>query len=244
MRDWTPEERALLTNSLHQATRAIDAAMGDMIESARELGERGWTIPVEIPPVRIARLVRSVAPEDTDEVFVEMYSVNQSQGFEVLAEDILKNTELERWKPLVAQSISAYRRDEFLIVVPALLSAYEGALAAVVDRPNDTRPPTLANNELNEAETNLERVAWTSIVAFTNTVFKSSTFAGDRPNLLNRHWVLHGRDSPTWSRADCLRLFQALHTLGVARLRKRRDLYQLISDPKLREAMRNLELLG
>jgi hypothetical protein len=241
MRDWTQEERDLVIDSLHQATRAIDAAMGDVVQYGRELGERGWTIPVEMIPAFTTHLVQSVSPEDTDAVFVEIYSANQGELFDSLAMIITGATDLERWKPLLEQAISAYKRGEYLIVVPALIAAYEGALAGVVDRPHDQRPRALASNELQEVETNLERLAWSSIDAFTSAVFQSATFAGDRPNLLNRHWVLHGRDVPSWTQADCLRLFQALHTLTAARLRKRKDPYEWITNPELRETLRRLD---
>jgi hypothetical protein len=37
-----------------------------------------------------------------------------------------------------------------------------------------------------------------------------------RPFLVNRNWVLHGRDNPSlWKRVDALRLFNAIITLTV-----------------------------
>ena len=54
--------------------------------------------------------------------------------------EMLGLRELQRWRPLLEQCISAYRRAEYLITIPSLLAVYEGALATVVDSPGSSVP--------------------------------------------------------------------------------------------------------
>jgi hypothetical protein len=61
----------------------------------------------------------------------------------------------------------------------------------------------------------VQRLGWASILGFLSSVFGYHSFATLAFDRLNRHWVLHGRDEPRWTRLDCLRLFQALDTLSV-----------------------------
>lgn len=239
--DWTAQEWEAVSQAMHEATQAIDDSMAAIIDDAVQLGERGWTLPVRQYPDFAPRVVRAVPASHTDDVFVWIYSREGGVEFDAVASDLLGRPDLRRWKPLLEQCIGAYRRRDYLITVPSLLAVYEGALAAVVDKPHETKPRSLASDELEEAERNLERLPWASIKAFTNAVFARSTFAGDRPNLLNRHWVLHGRDLPAFSRADCLRLFQAIHTVGSVRLLKRQDKYEWIRDTVLRGYLRQCD---
>jgi hypothetical protein len=43
-------------------------------------------------------------------------------------------------------------------------------------------------------------------------VFASAPFDACRPDVLNRHWILHGRDVASWRQVDSLRLFVAVDT--------------------------------
>jgi hypothetical protein len=183
-------------------------------------------------------VVRLIPEEETDAFFEAFYSAESGAEFERLAADLLAGRETARWRTLLAQCVNAYHRTDYLLVVPSLLAIFEGTLANVVDKPHARNPQRLASEELRQTETNLERAPWISIQSFTNTIFGSAHFADQRPLLLNRHWVLHGRDVPDWNRADCLRLFQAIHTLGAVKLRRRGDPFEAIRDPDLREALR------
>ena len=166
---------------MHEATQTLDDSLAGILEDARRLGERGWTVPANQLPKFTPIAVRSVPPEHTDGLFVQIYSRNNAAEFETIAGELLRKPGLERWQPLIQQCIGAYQRGEHLLVVPCLRAACEGALASIVDRPHAPRPRALASQELAEAEGNSERFPWVSIDAFTNTIFMSATFAGERP---------------------------------------------------------------
>lgn len=242
MLQWTDEEWREVTEHLHAGTRALDEAMGVLTPHARRLGDLGWTMPVNEYVDFPVRLLHFVEPEDLDAAFVQLYSLDGGARFAHLSRDLVRAPELSRWQPLLAQCLAAYTRGEYLVAIPALLTAYEGALAVVVDRPHAMKPRQLASDELAAADRNLERILWASVDGFTMRLYGSSDFAGDPPPVLNRHWILHGRDEPRWSQADCLRLLQALQTLAAARLLAKRDvLREVVRDPAVYDVLKQLQ---
>jgi hypothetical protein len=61
----------------------------------------------------------------------------------------------------------------------------------------------------------LTLIVWKNINRFFEELYKGSDFDGPRPWGLNRHWILHGRDTTQWIQADSIRLFQALDTICI-----------------------------
>src|SRR4030095_698695 len=57
------------------------------------------------------------------------------------------------------------------------------------------------------------RLIWKSVATFMEKLYENSDFSGNRPFLINRHWILHGRDATAWTVADSIRLFNALQTI-------------------------------
>lgn len=50
------------------------------------------------------------------------------------------------------------------------------------------------------------------IISF-NVFFERRNFDGVRAELLNRHWMIHGRDETKLEKVDVIRLFAAIHAL-------------------------------
>jgi len=46
---------------------------------------------------------------------------------------------------------------------------------------------------------------WSALATFIGKLYEPSDFSKGRPPLLNRHWILHGRDSTQWTVADAHR---------------------------------------
>jgi hypothetical protein len=99
-----------------------------------------------------------------------------------------------------------------------MITVVEGAIAAIggADAWRGKDPKQTARKLLGRSPTDsVKRAIWSSIDAFVSHLFEQRSFAGTRPPLINRPWILHGRDNPSWTKADCLRLFQAADTIGV-----------------------------
>ncbi|MBJ3793467.1 hypothetical protein I8J38_33805, partial [Bacillus sp. OA1] len=68
--------------------------------------------------------------------------------------------------------------------------------------------------EIEKDRTNI--IIYISVHEFLKSVFKMGNFDKNknRFSIINRDWVLHGRDNPNnWNEADVLRLFNAIHTI-------------------------------
>lgn len=216
-----------------------------LLEDARELGRRGWTVPMWMLPTHLFFVTRTF-PDERDAVFVWAYTARNEEQFRALAANVLQHSLLERWRPLIRQAISSFRRRQYLLVVPALLTIFDGLAGLVGERLRaKADPKRVLDDHVRGAGPGLERRLWVSIQAFVHEVFRSHDFAADTPLRVNRHWVLHGRDAPRWNRADCLRLFQALDTLAVHAELAKRDQVQWLSDkfrlnapPELLDALR------
>ena len=128
---WSPEDWALASKAMHDATKAIDDSLEQILEDARELGSRGWTVPMHQLPKLTPIVVRMISAEETDAFFEALYSENTGEEFERVAADLLASRETGRWRPLLAQCVDAYRRTDYLLAVPSLLTIFEGALANV-----------------------------------------------------------------------------------------------------------------
>ena len=59
----------------------------------------------------------------------------------------------------------------------------------------------------------IHQFQWKSVAAFIQTVFEGVDPNQEYPTP-KRNLILHGNSDPaTWDRADCLRFFQAIHTI-------------------------------
>jgi hypothetical protein len=183
--------------------------------TAVELGERGWTVPVWSHTMATAEIVARTSPSTVDQYFVDAYSRSWRRLERKVINELLAARSLASWEGLLAEAIFPYRRGRFRVVLPALFAIYDGYLAfAMGQLARKTDPKHLARAKRDQAKDGLVKLAWVSVESFTQTAYAPHPFSSSRPRTVNRNWVLHGRDSSAWTRADCLRLFQALHTVA------------------------------
>jgi hypothetical protein len=188
----------------------------ELYSDAEELGRRGWTVPTWSSTVAVRSIVRDTTRETIDEFFVGEYDRQLRRLERKVLRNLLRSPLLERWIKLLRQCVTVYRRKKYLVVVPCLLAVFEGALASASESFSKGRDPKrIARERASGARPGLIQLGWISVESFASEIFRSQDFGAERPLHLNRHWVLHGRDKPSWSRADCLRLFQALDTVSV-----------------------------
>jgi hypothetical protein len=187
------------------------------LESHAEwLGNSGWTIPMWADPQILANLRTSTG--SIDAAFVAYYTKNRSAKLEANWTDLLASAGLRHWRPLLEESIASYRDRRYAVAVPALLLILEGAVAcgAADLRHPVSSPKKSANRKRQDTPAGMRRLIWSSIDAFIRAVFDKAPFDQPRPAMLNRHWILHGRELRKWARRrECIRLFHALHTIST-----------------------------
>jgi hypothetical protein len=198
---------------LRAALERYDTKLLGLVDEAQDLGRRGWTFPmlmaVTDTPTFLAR-VREI--DDLDSLFEDFYGKDSKTSR--LFDDLLEADALLRWRPLLRECIESFNDNRFLIVVPSLLLIFEGVLALAAKSFNrKVKIDKLSSDRLKGAEDGHESVSWGSIRGFGSELFRPHDFAKEAPGRLNRNWVLHGRSPANWTRPDCLRLFQAIHTV-------------------------------
>ncbi|MFF2414786.1 hypothetical protein [Bacillus safensis] len=175
----------------------------------------GWTLTKEMPlKLYLSDKYLTMKPDELDQIFVSFYEDNNYQQFKILM-NVLKNGLSEKWKDLFDQTLELYLKGKFKITIPALISVIEGELSIIL------RSEKYGRRLLNEFEDKLDdNIRFLTISSFSayyffdEHLFKTHDFTDVRLPLLNRNWILHGRDDPSdWKREDALKLLNALSTL-------------------------------
>jgi hypothetical protein len=202
--------------SVTSFAEAVGSQLRHLFESSPEsdlageaLGKRGWTVPGWATQEQI-RALAAYSPQSLDAYFVRQYRRQE------LLSDLTRGTAsrplMLKWLPLFRQATFLVNRRQHLAAVPALLLIFEGLIVTGAKAGKTNAPPRQILRELSSRQSGSLRAVWLSLAAFTNTVFGDHRFGGQRPQIMNRHWILHGRTAPRWNRADALRMLQAIDT--------------------------------
>lgn len=196
----------------------IAQRVAQLQDHARRIGEAGWTLPMWSTAAEISEILEQAAKRDIDDVLVAYYEAQGGANYSHLKSSLVAGNKLHPWRPLIQQCFTAFESDLCLVVVPAMITVIEGAIAKAGDadawRRKDPKQ-TARKIKAQSGPRSVKRVIWISIDSFVSQLFESHAFTGKKPPGLNRQWILHGRDKPSWARPDCLRLFQAADTIGA-----------------------------
>jgi hypothetical protein len=179
------------------------------------LGTAGWTIPMWADPQLVHRLRK--APGDLDLAFLRYYTAQSGKNLTKAWQRLSASPGLRPWNRLLTEAIESYRDSRYAVVVPSLLLILEGAVAsASMNLRKQSHPKASSARKRKGTAAGMRRLIWVSVEAFVKQVFGSASFGAKRPIMLNRNWVLHGRDAKTWGhKRDCIRLFHALDTVAT-----------------------------
>ena len=155
--------------------------------------------------------------QDVEQYMLDYFTQAQGGHFRHLRGSVLCSQALRGWRGLLEQCFDAYKRQHYLVSIPALLSVIEGAVAenAGMLKTRRVNPKTIVLDLENSAPPgSMELLLWRSTRIVLDALFANSDFGGPHPGQLNRHWVLHGRDHTQWTQTDALRLFNLLATIA------------------------------
>lgn len=194
-------------------------------KSAESLGRRGWTLPMNMTPGETIGISEIEGQDELDSTFLSFYS--KEEEFQFIKTHILEHELTKEWEALLTQCFESYENGNYLIVIPNLFIIIENISHILISpryqkylNPNQKRKPPLRDQYKKvkkEVETDRTYIiCYISVAEDLNCVFKSGNF-DKRPArlpIINRDWVLHGRDYPcNWKQVDALRLFNALSTI-------------------------------
>ncbi|EJR17887.1 hypothetical protein LKL81_24275 [Bacillus paranthracis] len=194
-------------------------------EAAESLAQKGWTLPMNMDIEEIFTLSQVESQEEVDSSFHVFYS--NEKEYQNIKTDILKHELIKEWRGLLSQCFDSYEKGHYLIVIPSLFIVIE-SLANMLISPRFQKyittemkkKPSLrvqfkkVKREIEDDKTNI--IIYVSVMEFLYSVFRVGNFDKNtsRFQIINRDWVLHGRDYPNnWTQVDALRLFNAIHTI-------------------------------
>jgi hypothetical protein len=207
------EASAKLMLDLDRVLFSLTKAM----KRAERLGAFGWTIPMNLTPEGIVWLLgQATTGRAADKAFETFYFGDGNRALNHLKDMLVSEDRLKRYRPLLEEISKALDAKYYRICTPALFSLIEG-----IAYHNWT--PKFCNEHGRKQffERKLKRMpsgslgyyVWSSIKAFVNAVFKTAT--NTRPLIVNRQWIMHGRDIPDGTPTDCLRLLIATSTFAT-----------------------------
>lgn len=199
-----------------QSLSIYDAALE---RKAELLGKLGWTVPMQATPREFVLLVDKVSDVQTaDAAFLEYYKEDCGRSAE-LEGAVLNNAQLQRWNPVIEEALVNLKDARYRSCVALLLPLVEGVFAFKFSAPEFSRQTGrqrfFANKLLNTKPDRMDHWLWQSLKGFTEVLFQRVDFSDPSraPNILNRHWLLHGRGIVQANLTDCLRILQALDTI-------------------------------
>ena len=190
-------------------------------KSVLHLASLGWSLPAHSSYRQINEIAKpEYKSEQVDKKFVHFYTENENSILKDLVFNTLKGTiDFYPWQNTVEECYESFSNNRFLVVVPTLLTVVDGYLSLKVGtfKTTNIRIISPTKNKANEKKDHrLDKTIWLSISAIINNLFQKTNFSGNAPDALNRHWILHGRNTPIEAKVDSVKLFNLLGSLSIA----------------------------
>jgi hypothetical protein len=191
-----------------------------MADDLRCVGEAGWLLG-RVTPYEVSQgheLLLAQGPQALDKWAVGRLGCGRE--FDLLERDLLASfakRRLRPWKRLVTETVWAYRNHRYGLVIQSALSAVEGVVARITFGVSvtETRPVSLWQQATRgRGKLTLDRGLISSVEGFLSGWWQRRWFDQGRPPDPSRHWVVHGRDTTCFTKANALRLLLALDTLA------------------------------
>lgn len=190
-------------------------------KNSGKLGSLGWTVPLDATiPDCIRLLEQSSNSEAADAAFTAYYGADERAAYFALKERLLVEAELAIWREDLMTAFARFEDADYLSCVSVLLPRVEGFAATKGKEPRfykrSARERFFAQKFKGANKSPLNDAVWSSVKAFVDLLYEPVDFADEAQltNRLNRHVCVHGRGKYKYTRADCLRLLQALDTLS------------------------------
>lgn len=218
-----------VVNEMYERTRSIvRESLGDfdwnenlgVMEKSAQLGAKnGWTLPPHTTMRESFEMMNNKNKEEIDREFEEHYSI--TENYEVMKRKLSSKVFEGKWKELLDQCFDNYERGYFKIAIPSLFLILEGVVFDIVKDQSWKKALVEIGQQIKPES--IKRPVFISVKEFIFNAYSYGNFekATERPSLINRSWVLHGRDNINeWKKVDSLRLFNALYSLAFLKLQK------------------------
>lgn len=176
----------------------------------------GWTLTGEIPThIYLSEEFLTMSQEEIDNFFVSYYEEDDFKEMRGLKRTLLDGLD-KKWHELIEDSFSLYEDGKFRMLIPTLMTIVEGEISEVAESAEvgGRLIGDFKNSFSSETDKLIVISCYSALKFFKTKLFKKHDFHKNRREVINRNWVLHGRDDPQkWSKADAIRLFNTLSTM-------------------------------
>lgn len=162
-----------------------------------------------------------VAADDPEPILLREWNMDV-KGQQKIYEDILSYPGLRGNKKLWEESFSCLKEKKYDIALLGFFAILDGALSFVAGT-EQTQIQARFGKILESCQINFE----SQDIGYTFKLFKetacktaeslgeSSSFKGEEPNTLNRHWRVHGRSNRAVSELDCVKIIRLIYGLKI-----------------------------
>lgn len=150
---------------------------------------------------------------DVEEVVYLYYFDNDECNMERVISRCQQNEQVQKYAELYNQIISAYRINHYLLACIGLFSLIDGVLADVSEQTTTNFKSRLdiVKKKIGSEKklSDIDRKTLCIYKAFESvetSIFSNSNFSEQEPQIVNRHWDLHGRTHREHNKIDFLKV--------------------------------------
>lgn len=156
----------------------------------------------------------SMNQEQIDSHFTSYYE-NEAQKNYHTTKTVILNGINEKWGDVLEDCFELYEEEKYKVIIPMLITIIEGEIS------NMSRSQKVGNKLLKEWKESIDDkdnmliiISYSLYEYLRKDMFVYKEFHDERDEMLNRNWVLHGRDNPQfWTKVDVLKLINLLSTI-------------------------------
>lgn len=191
----------------------LDKILGTVVA---KLVAEGWTLPAELPIAAVNALGNTNELDDVNEFMEQFYTYDNYRNMKTMVKGIRESEIKAGLVKLVNECWNAFNNKMYAICATSLLSVIEGILSEFSDDKQDIRMMKVCQKQVdtfpNDGSTIMKHV-WISYNQFIRSLYQKSDFTAEEPKAINRHWLLHGRSDFEVAEIECIKLFNAVHSL-------------------------------
>lgn len=186
--------------------------------AVEKLVKEGWTLPAELPITAVNALGNTDILDDVNSFMEQFYAYDDYRNMKAMLKGIQESKIKEGLKKLVNECWNAFNSKMYAICATSLLSVIEGILSEFSDDKQDVRMMKVCQKHVDsfpsDGSTIMKHV-WISYNQFIRNLYQKSDFTANEPDIINRHWLLHGRSDFEVEEIECMKLFNAIHSLCI-----------------------------
>lgn len=192
----------------------------EFAEECRRNAKYGWCLSAEMGIAEYREVART---EDSqvvkDAKFVSMFEGEEFALYKAEKEFIISKSS-DQWKLLYEDCFYAFENKLYRLAIPSLIMGIEHELFVISGSKEFGLQliRKLKSNYVKESSNDTLTYALNAPVfsVLENSLFKYAPFEKNKPSVINRNWVLHGRDDPTsWGKTEVYKLMTIISAIKL-----------------------------